>query len=80
MILELDADNMAFDVVVPPALAMHKDKQTVLTLYDLSGHCADVVVSWLLGQGRSKDSEQVQYDAALRQRATAGVAVHQVAC
>ena len=73
MILELDADNMAFDVVVPPALATHKDKQTVLTLYDLSGQCADVVASWLLGQGRSKDSEQVQYDAALRQRATAGV-------
>ena len=73
MILELDADNMAFDVVVPPALATHKDKETVLTLYDLSGHCADVVASWLLGQGRSKDSEQVQYDAALRQRATAGV-------
>lgn len=72
MILELDPDNLAFDVQVPSALAKHKDKQAVLALYELSGHSADVAASWLLGQGRSK-REPVQYDDALRKRAKAGV-------
>ena len=60
------------EVIVPPTLAAHKDKQTLLALFCLSGHCADVAVSWLLGQGRSK-SELVQCDAVARERAAAGI-------
>jgi hypothetical protein len=39
------------DLRIPPDLAGHKDKMTLLVLFELSGHCADTVASWLLGHG-----------------------------
>jgi hypothetical protein len=60
------------EVIIPPELAAHKDKQVLLAIFCLSGHCVDAAVSWLLGQGRSK-SELVQCDAAVRERAAAGI-------
>jgi hypothetical protein len=74
LVLELGAGSTAglADVVISPALAAHADKKALLALYDLSGHCAELAASWLLGQGRST-SGHVDYDAAARQQTIAGV-------
>ena len=39
-------------VSIPPQLAAHKMKAKLLALFELSGHSAELVASWLLGHGR----------------------------
>jgi len=76
LLTELASDPMVDQdgFTLAPHLATHKDVPTLLALMELSEHCADVVSSWVLGQGRSKLGEPQDYkDDAARQLVAAGV-------
>lgn len=61
---------------VSPRLARHQDTKTLLALFKLAGHCADVVACWALGHGKGRGRlcpEFVPIDPEARRQVAAGV-------
>ena len=78
LLQELGSASLAgcTDLRIDPRLAKHKDRLTLLALFQLSDHCADTVASWVLRHGLGPGklcSRYVDIDPEVQRSTVAGV-------